>query len=99
METLTLPVRATDCLHGREIHVTGHPALHAVGKRRGFHVLAIYLEFPAVDAEPAVLNRLLFVGKALNRASSYTKFPVRIRSPKGLFFMSITATILKIIQH
>ena len=32
LESLTLPVCTPDCLHGGEINLSGHPALHAVSK-------------------------------------------------------------------
>ena len=32
VEPLALPVRTPDCLYGREIHLPGYPALHAVGQ-------------------------------------------------------------------
>ena len=32
VEPLSLPVCTPDCLHGREIHFPGYPALHTVGQ-------------------------------------------------------------------
>jgi hypothetical protein len=66
VEPLTLPVRT---FHGSglcKVHTLGHPALRAVGKRRGFHEFSPDPEFPAVDAEPAVLERFLLLRKALD---------------------------------
>ncbi len=66
VESFTLPVGTLHGIGFRKIHPPGHPAFRAVGKGRGFHELPVNPELPAVDAEPAVLQRLLLFGKALD---------------------------------
>ena len=93
MEPLTLPVRAPDCLDRREIYFTGYLALGTIGKRRGFYVLAINLEIPGVDTEPAMVNRLFFVRKALHHIINGIKFTVCIRSQVSSSFIRISRTL------
>jgi hypothetical protein len=61
VEPLTLPVCTFHGIGCFKVHPFGYPALRAVGKRRGFHKFPSDPEFPAVDAEPAVLGWLLFI--------------------------------------
>jgi hypothetical protein len=71
VETLALAVCTLHGIGCFEVNPFGHPALRAVGKRRGFHKFPPHPEFPAMDAEPAVLGWLLFIGKTLNPAPGY----------------------------
>jgi hypothetical protein len=71
VETLSLPVSAFHGIGFCKVHPFGNPAFRAVGKRRGFHKFSANPEFPAVDAEPAVFGRLLFLRKALNFSLAY----------------------------
>jgi hypothetical protein len=43
-----------------------------------FYKFTLYLEFPAVYAEPAVIDQLPFIRKALDAASFRRKFPAGI---------------------
>ena len=53
------------------VHAFGNPAFHAVGKRWRLDKSPANHEFPAVDTEPAVLDRLLFRCKALDMTTRY----------------------------
>jgi hypothetical protein len=87
MEPLTLPVSAPDCLDSREIYFTGYLALGTIGQRRGFYVLALNLEIPAVDTEPAMFNRLFFIREALHHVINGIKFTVCIGSQVSSTFI------------
>jgi len=71
VEALTLTVSTFHGIGPGKVHPFGNPAFRAVGKRRGFHISAVNPEFPAVDTEPAVLNRLLFRREALYFSLAY----------------------------
>jgi hypothetical protein len=68
VETFTLPVGTFHGISFLKVHPFGHPAFRAIGKRGGFHKFPTHPEFPAMDTEPAVLERFLLFGKALNPA-------------------------------
>ena len=61
MKSFSLMICAFYRDYFRKIHPLGYPAFRTIGKRRGFHEFPSYIKFPAVNAEPAVLNRLFFV--------------------------------------
>jgi len=71
VEALALPVSAFHGIGLCKVHPFGNPAFRAVGKGGGFHKFPANPEFPAVDAEPAVLSRLLFLRKALYFSLAY----------------------------
>jgi hypothetical protein len=69
VEPLALAIRTPDHLDDREVYFPGYPAFHAIGKGGGFHKLALYFEFPAMDAEPAMLHGLPLLRQALHGSS------------------------------
>jgi hypothetical protein len=71
VETFALPVSTSYSVSFFKVHPIGHPVLRAVGKRWRFHKFSSDPEFPAVDAEPAVLSRLFFIHKTLYPAPDY----------------------------
>jgi hypothetical protein len=68
VETFALVVGTFHGIGLREVYPFGHPAFRAVGKRGRFHKCTPDPEFPAVDAEPAVLERFLLFGETLDSA-------------------------------
>lgn len=68
METFTLPVGTFHGISFREVHPLGHPAFRAVSQRGRFYKFATNPEFPAVDAEPAVLEGFLLFRETLDSA-------------------------------
>ena len=76
MKTFTLAVSAFHSSYFGEIHPFGYPAFRAVGKRGGFYKYRPYAELPAMNAEPAVLNRLFFIRQALQPAFYHRQDPI-----------------------
>ena len=76
MKPLTLAVSAFHGSYLGEIHPFGYPAFRAIGKGRGFHKCSSYTKLPAMNAEPAVLNRLFFFMQALHPAFYRRQDPV-----------------------
>jgi hypothetical protein len=65
VETFALPISTFNGIRFRKVHPLGHPAFGAIGKRGRFYEFSPDPEFPAVDAETAVLGRFLFIRKTL----------------------------------
>ncbi len=76
MKTFTLAVSAFHRGYFCQIHPLGYPAFRAVGKRGGFHKCSSYTKLPAMNAEPAVLNRLFFIRQALHPAFYHRQDPI-----------------------
>jgi hypothetical protein len=84
VEPLSLTVGTFDGICLRKVHPFRYPAFRAVGKRGGFHKFPAYPEFPAVNAEPAVLERFLFSRKALDPASGCRQDAIILVSHRGI---------------
>jgi hypothetical protein len=69
VESLALPVCALYGIRLFIVHPFGDPAFRAIGKGRGFYKFTGDPELPAMDAEPAVLERFLLLRQALDFAA------------------------------
>lgn len=76
VETFPLPVSTFHCIRFFEVYTFSYPAFHAVGKRRRFYKRSSDPEFPAMDAEPAVLSRFFFIWKTLHLTPAYGQYPI-----------------------
>jgi len=96
VKTFSLPVGTFHGIGFLEVHPFGDPAFRAVGERRGFYKPATDSEFPAVDAEPAVLSWLFFIRKTLYRAHGNRQDAIFIRSHNNLLLHSADIFVLPI---